>query len=110
MKHIEGFEDRLLKAINDKGMTNSQVCALTGITWSCMNCYVNEKQMPSCYNLVKLAKVLDVSTDYLLGLTEPAHWISHTKGGFIYAQCSWCGTVHDVRSKYCPHCGRRMKI
>ena len=68
MKHIEGFEARLLKAINDKDMTNSQVCALTGITWNSMNCYINEGQMPSCYTLVKLAKLLNVSTDWLLGL------------------------------------------
>jgi len=67
-RYVEGFDGRLLKAIGNKGMTNSQVCQNTGITWNSMNCYINEKQMPSCENLVKLAKLLDVSTDYLLGL------------------------------------------
>ena len=68
MKHIEGFEDRLQKAINDKDMSNRQVSLITGISWNSMNGYINEKQMPSCTNLVKLAKLLGVSTDYLLGL------------------------------------------
>lgn len=68
MKHIEGFEARLLKAINDKDMTCSQVGKIIGTGQGRIKKWVNEKQMPSCYNLVKLAKLLDVSTDYLLGL------------------------------------------
>ena len=66
-KQIEGFNMRLLKAINDKDMSIRQVGLLTGIGSNSMNGYVNEGQMPSCINLVKLAKLLDVSTDWLLG-------------------------------------------
>lgn len=67
-QHVEGFEGRLLKAIGDKDMTCNQVGRITGIGQGCINRYINEKQMPSCINLVKLAKLLEVSTDWLLGL------------------------------------------
>lgn len=68
MKYVEGFNTRLLNAIGNKGMSNRQVSIITGIPLSCINAYVNENRMPCCIYLVKLAKLLDVSTDYLLGL------------------------------------------
>ena len=67
-KQIEGFDRRLLKAIDNKDMSCRQVCLMTGISTNSMNNYINEDQMPSCINLVKLSKLLNVSTDYLLGL------------------------------------------
>ena len=35
-------------------------------------------------------------------------WIDHQEGRWIYAKCSECGTVHDVRSNFCPNCGAAM--
>ena len=67
-KHIDGFEDRLQKAIGAMDMTYSEVCRKTGIGQSCMNGYINYGMMPNCLNLVRLSKLLGVSTDYLLGL------------------------------------------
>ena len=67
-KHIDGFEDRLQKAIGDKDMSYAQVGYLIGIGQGRVSKWVNDGEMPSCYNLVKLAKLLNVSTDYLLGL------------------------------------------
>lgn len=65
---IEGFDKRLLEAIENKDMSNRQVALLLGIPYNCMNGYVNRGQLPTCSNLVKLAKLLGVSTDWLLGL------------------------------------------
>ena len=36
-------------------------------------------------------------------------WIDHQKGRWIYAKCSECGTVHDVKTSYCPNCGAKME-
>lgn len=36
-------------------------------------------------------------------------WIDHQEGCWIYAKCSECETVHDVRSNFCPNCGARME-
>lgn len=70
MKTVEGFDKRLRKAVADRGMSYHQVSMLTGISWNCFNSYLNEGRMPSCLYLVKIAKLLRVSTDYLLGLKE----------------------------------------
>ena len=35
-------------------------------------------------------------------------WESHQMGRWIYAKCSECGTVHDVKSNFCPNCGAKM--
>lgn len=37
-------------------------------------------------------------------------WIDHQIGNWIYAKCSECGTVHDVKSHFCPHCGAKMDL
>lgn len=36
-------------------------------------------------------------------------WIDHQEGRWIYAKCSECGTVHDVKSNFCPSCGAWME-
>lgn len=36
------------------------------------------------------------------------HWIDHQEDRWIYAKCSECGTIHDTRTNYCPHCGAKM--
>ena len=36
-------------------------------------------------------------------------WIDHQEGCWIYAKCSECETVHDVRSNFCPNCGADMR-
>ena len=46
-----------------------------------------------------------ISPDEARGVGE---WIDYQQGRWVYAQCSECGTVHDVRSNYCPSCGARM--
>lgn len=37
-------------------------------------------------------------------------WIDHQEGRWIYAKCSECGTVHDVKSNFCPNCGSYMRL
>lgn len=36
-------------------------------------------------------------------------WIDYQQGQWIYAKCSECETVHDVRSNFCPSCGADMR-
>ena len=38
-----------------------------------------------------------------------AYWIDEEEGRWVYAKCSECRTVHDVRSNYCPSCGAIMR-
>ena len=36
-------------------------------------------------------------------------WIDHQMDRWIYAKCSECGDVWEVKSNFCPNCGCRMK-
>ena len=36
------------------------------------------------------------------------HWEDEQRGRWIYAKCGLCGTVHNVRTNYCPNCGAKM--
>lgn len=41
---------------------------------------------------------------------EEGRWLPHQEGKWVYAKCNLCGTVHDVRSHYCPECGAFMGV
>ena len=56
--------------------------------------------------LVRIYDAPTISPNEVRGVGE---WIDYQQGRWVYAQCSECGTVHDVRSNYCPSCGARMK-
>lgn len=36
-------------------------------------------------------------------------WDDYQQGRWVYAKCSECETVHDVRSNFCPNCGADMR-
>lgn len=66
--HIEGFAERLNKAIWASDMDISEICRRTGISRSCMWSYRYTATMPPSGNLARIAVVLGVSTDWLLGI------------------------------------------
>ena len=35
-------------------------------------------------------------------------WLEHQQGLWVYAKCSKCETIHDIKSNYCPNCGAKM--
>lgn len=54
-----------------KGLTTEQLSKATGISKSALNTYKNSDTKDiRHFNLVKLAKYYDVSTDYLLGIHD----------------------------------------
>ena len=67
-EYVYGFGERLGKAITQKGMSDMAVSERCGLSKSAVCGYINFGHMPSCASLVKLARVLGVSTDYLLGV------------------------------------------
>lgn len=36
-------------------------------------------------------------------------WVDHPRWKWIYAECSECETVCDVKSNFCPNCGADMR-
>ena len=64
------FGRRLHRAIKVKGMTQRAFARAVGVDEALISKYVLEEYYPKVQKLVKFAKYLDVSTDFLLGLTD----------------------------------------
>lgn len=68
--YISGFSERLRDAVNKKGLSDSEVSKRIGLQHGAVCGYINYNHMPTCKTLARLSQVLEVSTDWLLGLRE----------------------------------------
>ena len=73
------LHDHLKQAINSKCITQRQLAVLCDTTEVSVSRWVNGKRVPDADMLSKLCKVLDVSADYLLGLSEENEGIYRVK-------------------------------
>lgn len=64
------LSDRLKQSISERGITQRQLAALCDTTEVSVSRWVRGKRVPDAETLYKLCKALDVSADYLLGLSE----------------------------------------
>lgn len=64
------FSDRLRLVINERGMTQAELCALTGIPKSAMTQYIHASFRPKQNRTDLLCRALDVSPAWLMGLTD----------------------------------------
>ena len=64
------FQNRLIELRKINNLTQRQVANCLGISQPSYIRYENGKSEPTLNNLVKLADIFDVSTDYLLGRDE----------------------------------------
>lgn len=62
--------DIYAKLRDERGLTDYQVCKETGIPTSAMSGWKTGKFTPKVDKMVKIAKLLGVSMDELLGLVE----------------------------------------
>ena len=67
--YLPKFWDRLNIAIGKKGLSITDICKQAGVNRTSLNHYKNG-QVPSVKTLISLALVLNVSTDWLLGLEK----------------------------------------
>ena len=67
---VDGLSKRLRQAVADSFLSIESISNKTGISRSCLWYYLTNEKNPSVYSLAQLAKVLNVSTDWLLGLKE----------------------------------------
>lgn len=61
------IKERLIKEIAQSGMTNTEIAKRVGISITCCH-NINIKKMPSLETFAILFEVLEVSSDYILGL------------------------------------------
>ena len=61
---------RIRKALKTRGMSQAKFAKKIGLDPAQMNSYVCNKTEPGSYILLRIARGLEVSSDYLLGLRE----------------------------------------
>jgi transcriptional regulator with XRE-family HTH domain len=72
------FAERLLAARALRGLTQVQLSARASLDATAISHFEREERGPSMNNLRRLAQALDVTTDYLLGISEAADGGKHT--------------------------------
>jgi len=65
---IYGLSDRIKTSRIQKGLTQVQVSKRLNVTKSAVNSWETNASTPSIINIIKLSQMLNVSTDYLLGV------------------------------------------
>lgn len=63
---MEQIQLRLAEAIQQSGMTQSEIARRLGVKHVQISCYVHGKKMPALDTLANLCKLLDVDTNYIL--------------------------------------------
>ncbi len=67
---MESFATRLKELRTEKGLSQEQLSKATGISRSVIGYWENGKKHPSSTAIITLAKYFEVSSDYLLGITD----------------------------------------
>lgn len=67
---MKEFAERLKELRIEKGLSQRGLAELTGFSHTAIRRWENEVQLPNIEILVTFAKFFDVTTDYLLGLSD----------------------------------------
>ncbi|MBO5304360.1 MAG: helix-turn-helix transcriptional regulator [Clostridia bacterium] len=64
------FTKRFNEILRTSGKTQVEIARALNVTKQCINDYKTGKSVPSLETLVALCKYLEVSADYILGLSD----------------------------------------
>ena len=67
---IETIKSRLKEEIKNSGLTTVEIAKRVGISPEMVTQYVTTKKLPKLDTFARLCKELDVSADYILGLSD----------------------------------------
>lgn len=62
--------ERIKQLREKQGYTQTELAKILGVTRSCVNAWEMGISVPSTQSLVQLSQIFDISTDYLLGLSN----------------------------------------
>lgn len=65
-----GIAERMAEIISDRKMTQKDLASLSGVTESAISHYLKGDRIPRGATLIKIAKALNITTDYLLSQDE----------------------------------------
>lgn len=110
VEDIDIFPERLAEAIGDKRVHKMNLQHADVVSAPTLRRYLSGDAMPNALVLARLASYLEISSDYLLGLssikTLPPRWIFYDGE----AICSNCGNRGNTWYSYCPTCGKAMNV
>ena len=66
----EKIGDRIVIMLQKRGMSQKDLSELTGYTECTISRYIGNQRIPNGDAIIKIAKVLCVTSDYLLGIDE----------------------------------------
>ena len=64
------IRERLSQEIKNSGLSNTEIAKQLGVSQSIISKYRNMQKRPTLDTFAKLCKILDVSADYILGLSD----------------------------------------
>lgn len=70
MENMDKFIERLKELRDDKGISQQALAKETGISKSAIAFWELGQRIPNAQAVIILAKYFNVSTDYLLGMTD----------------------------------------
>ena len=68
--NIMDFTKRFNEILKSSGKTQAEIARALNVTKQCVNDYKTGKTLPSLNTLYELCVYLEVSADYILGLSE----------------------------------------
>ena len=91
--------ERLIKAFNESGLTQAELCNATGITKGALSSYLSGRYFPKQKAVEKLAAVLKVSVVYLLGMDEASSSSEADQVDRLFIE-KYSRDVYDAAMKY----------
>lgn len=66
---MTSFGERYREALKFRGMSQAELSTSTGLSKTQLSRYGNNKRLPDVPSLIRIARGLNVTTDFLLGLS-----------------------------------------
>ena len=70
MERLEIIQKRLRQAIQQSGLTQKEIAKKIGVSAQTVSKYMKIDVFPALDTLALLCQTLDISADYILGITE----------------------------------------
>ena len=67
---VEIIKERLKEELKSCALTNGEIAKRIGVSPEMITQYVTTKKLPKLDTLARLCKELDLSSDYILGLSD----------------------------------------
>lgn len=64
------FASRLKELLKEKKVSQNKYASLIGVSNTCVSYWITNKRQPSADNIIMTAQYFNVTTDYILGVSD----------------------------------------